>query len=287
MSRFAFVILHYIAIEDTKRCVYSILENCKENDVNIVIVDNASPDNSGKELEKIFKENENIKIIINKENLGFSAGNNVGFKYVKKYIKSDFIILCNNDTYLLDDKFYEEIEKEYRKSSFTVLGPQILLPENKIQRIPSKNIRSIYSLRKEEVALKREIFFYNVHLEKIYNILRKIKKTMISEKEDILDVNARYENVVLHGCFWIFSQEYINKYDGLNAKTFLYREEELLYHRVIKSNGKMVYNPQIKIFHNKEAATNLMNKTERRRQMFFLKNYLVATEKLLEELENE
>ena len=110
MSRFAFVILHYIAIEDTKRCVYSILENCKENDVNIVIVDNASPDNSGKELEKIFKENENIKIIINKENLGFSAGNNVGFKYVKKYIKSDFIILCNNDTYLLDDKFYEEIE---------------------------------------------------------------------------------------------------------------------------------------------------------------------------------
>ena len=36
MKMFAFVILHYYTIEDTKKCVMSILEKC--NNVDIVII---------------------------------------------------------------------------------------------------------------------------------------------------------------------------------------------------------------------------------------------------------
>ena len=136
----AFVILHYYTIEDTERCVNSILNVFDK--VNIILVDNASPNGTGSELKKMYDNNEQIHVIINKENLGFAKGNNVGFKYAKKELNSDFIILCNNDTYITDKNFYDKILKEYKESHFAVLGPKIILKDNSVNNItlglPSK-----------------------------------------------------------------------------------------------------------------------------------------------------
>ena len=151
MKRFAFVILHYYTIEDTKKCVESILEKC--NNVYIVIVDNASPNNTGKELEKLYKTNNKIKVILSKENLGFAKGNNIGFKYAKEKLNADFIIMCNNDTYLLQDDFLNLIEEEYKISKFAVLGPKILLPNNKINTVQI-NMQSLKSLKKQQKYLE-------------------------------------------------------------------------------------------------------------------------------------
>jgi len=32
MSKFVFIILHYSTIEETKKCINSIIEKCKNND---------------------------------------------------------------------------------------------------------------------------------------------------------------------------------------------------------------------------------------------------------------
>ena len=51
---FGYVILHYQSIEITKKCVDKLLMFSKTNP--IVIVDNCSPNGSGKQLEKnVFK----------------------------------------------------------------------------------------------------------------------------------------------------------------------------------------------------------------------------------------
>ena len=48
----AFVILHYRAIDTTRSCVRSI--RALAGDKHIVIVDNASPDGTGKQLAEEF-----------------------------------------------------------------------------------------------------------------------------------------------------------------------------------------------------------------------------------------
>ena len=48
-----FVILHYMALEETIQCVESILNNI-EGDKKVIVVDNCSPNNTGADLEKRY-----------------------------------------------------------------------------------------------------------------------------------------------------------------------------------------------------------------------------------------
>lgn len=288
-EKFTFVILHYYTIEDTKKCVESIFNYGGNKKIDVVIVDNASLNNSGVELQKMYKSRKNIHVILNKENLGFAKGNNVGFKYAKDNLNPDFIVVCNNDTYLLNEDFFKLISDEYYESNFAVLGPKILLPNHKINAV-TINLPDYNTLMKELSYVKKEyytnLFYINGLYKKIKKVIKnifiklKLKKISTAKSSPL----KRYEDIVLHGCFLIFSRKYIDKFDGLDDRTFLYREEELLALRLKNNNLKSVYNPKIEIFHNEDGATNAITKSNRKKQLFVNKNLIISTKILLEEM---
>ena len=115
-----FLILHYQAIQETISCVESILQ--LYDNISIVVIDNNSPNKSGRELEERYREYENIKIIITKGNLGFARGNNVGYEYAKSQ-GADFIIQVNNDTLFEDKNFVKTMLQLYEKEKYAVLIP--------------------------------------------------------------------------------------------------------------------------------------------------------------------
>lgn len=97
----AIILLNYNGYDETVDCVRSLL--CSTyNYYSIIIVDNNSPDRSGKKLKNLYEANSKINVLLNTENKGFSAGNNVGIKYAleKGY---DAILLINNDTVVASD----------------------------------------------------------------------------------------------------------------------------------------------------------------------------------------
>lgn len=55
INMFGYVVLHYENIEITERCIKALLENFKHSP--IVIVDNCSPNNSGKLLKQKYERN--------------------------------------------------------------------------------------------------------------------------------------------------------------------------------------------------------------------------------------
>lgn len=289
MKKYVFVILHYYTIEDTKKCIESIKEKSNNKNIEIVVVDNASPNNTGKELYNLYRQNDKIHVIINKENLGFARGNNVGFKYAKENLNADFIIMCNNDTYLLKDDFFTLIQEEYERSNFAVLGPKILLPNNKVNPIIQK-LPDMKQLNKQLFMTRLEYITNLLYLNKLYKWLKKILKNILialklKSKSKVKDnENIRYENIVLHGSFYIFSKKYIEKFEGLDDRTFLYREEELLALRLKNNNLKSVYNPEIEIFHNEDGATNAITKSDRKKKIFICKNQIKSTKILIEEM---
>ncbi len=288
--KYTFVILHYYTIEDTNKCVKSIFEKCKNKNVDVVIVDNASPNGTGIELEKTYKSNDSVHILLNEKNLGFAKGNNVGFKYAKEKLNSDFIIMCNNDTYLIQDNFIELIEEEYSNSKFAVLGPKILLPNNKINPIIEK-VPDIKNVKKQFIDIKLNLITNYIYINKLYKYIKKIlKEILISLKlkkkiKVYSDVNLRKKDIVLHGSFLIFSKIYIENFDGLDDRTFLYREEEILAIRLKNNNLSSIYNPKIEIFHNEDSATNAVTKNNRKKEIFVWKNQMESTKILLEEME--
>lgn len=274
MSKIAFVILHYCVVEETIECVESIQQRIDVDDYDIIIVDNCSPDGSGEILKEKYNNQKSITVLSNSENLGFAKGCNVGYSYAKKEKESEFIVLLNNDTLLLQDDFYNTTCEEYKISNFAVLGPDIKTPDG-INVNPVRNAIS----NKKELA----IFVLKTRMNLILNyfrvetFLKEMKKRFCSKNNNALDIaiiNQRALNVQLHGCCLVFSPVYINKFEGLDDRTFLYMEEEILFNNVRKLGLTTVYNPKLKIYHKEDAATNsIMQKTYLKRR-FIYKNVL-------------
>ena len=97
--RIGFVVLHYNVVAETEQCVESILKRIDSSDFEIVVVDNASPNKSGPQIQSLFANREHVSVILNEENLGFARGNNVGFRFLKNEKKCDFIVMLNKYNY--------------------------------------------------------------------------------------------------------------------------------------------------------------------------------------------
>lgn len=290
---FSFVILHYIAMEETIKCVNSIINNYGEYNINIIIVDNYSNNGSIEKLMDMYKKNDAIHFILSSRNLGFANGNNLGFLYAKTNFHPHYIIMANNDTEFLQSNFLEMIDIEYANSGFAVLGPRILLRNNSVNKVrlelPPKSI-----LKKELINIRLDYYTNLFFINSLYYAIRRLLKSLlvlfrikriIIDSVNNVDPNIRYENAILHGSVLIFSRKYINKYDGLDDRTFLYREEELLALRLKKSKLKSVYNPSLIVRHNEDISTNSITKTRRRKRLFVDKHLINSTKILLLELE--
>ncbi|MCW4009512.1 MAG: glycosyltransferase family 2 protein [Candidatus Bathyarchaeota archaeon] len=87
------IILNFNGQNYLYNCISSVLESNYSN-FEVILVDNASTDQSVALLENAFGKNQRLKIVRNSENLGFSAGNNVGFRFAS----GDYVVFLNNDT---------------------------------------------------------------------------------------------------------------------------------------------------------------------------------------------
>jgi len=293
MHRFVFVILHYKAIQDTLECIESVLNNSASDDYSIVVVDNGSNDGTGNEIKKRYIDNEKVSVLISEENLGFAKGNNLGCNYAKEHFDPDFLIVINNDTIIEQTDFLSRISEEYNRSSFDVLGPDIIARDNKHQN-------PCYLIPLEIGALKRKIFllriYYFLTYIHLFRILRYLKKKMIkdsgknslNESNGSLSHKERIQDVPLHGSALIFSRKYMKQFDYIfYGDTFLYAEEDFLNYRRIKYNLMFVYNPQLKIYHKEDASTDFILDSSRSKRLFIFKHSSDSQSKLLKKLKSE
>ncbi|MCL5457522.1 glycosyltransferase family 2 protein [Loigolactobacillus coryniformis] len=271
--KYTFVILNYLSTEDTIECVSSLL-NCFSNDISVVIVDNASYNNAKILLTNKFSKYKNVKIIINKNNLGFAKGNNVGIKYSLKQFDPNFIICLNNDTIITQTSFLKKIDTEYRQSSFWLLGPLIYTADGRYTSNPLHS--AITSINKWDAAMHRkrkELFYTKWHLDYLQKIWQIIKmKSSNYFHETCLDSLTRQEGIPLHGSCIIFSREFFKHLNGFNPHTFLYQEENILFNEVIIHGGKVVYNPELNIFHKEDASLKSVKLGKRNKKIFMIQN---------------
>lgn len=97
------VLLNWNGYDHTSACLKS-LADVSWPQLKILVVDNASTDDSPVQLQQTFPD---VEIILNRENLGFAAGCNVGIKHALG-AGTDYILLLNNDT-LVDPGFLEPL----------------------------------------------------------------------------------------------------------------------------------------------------------------------------------
>lgn len=87
------IILNWNELDDTIKCLETLKKSSYTN-YDVIVVDNGSKGNDSDIIEKKYEGY--AKVIRNKENLGYTGGNNIGIDYALKG-GPDYVFLLNND----------------------------------------------------------------------------------------------------------------------------------------------------------------------------------------------
>ncbi len=212
------VLLNWNGYKDTIECVKT-LSKVKYKNFKILIVDNASANESVKVLKKELPQ---IKLLVNKENLGFSGGCNVGIKYALKD-KADYVLLLNNDT-LVDKNFLTELIK--------------------------------VSESDKNIGIVSPFIFYADSPKKIWsaglNFRYKNAWPFIDENRETLDkgqFKKPLKNEYLTGCSMLIKKDVFNKIGYFKDEYFLYLEDMDFSVRATRCNLTLYSVPSSKIWH--------------------------------------
>lgn len=264
-----FVLLHYKNHLDTIECINSIL---KLNFLkSIVVVDNASKDCSIDIVKDNFKESNNLFFIENERNLGFAEGNNIGYKFAREKLNSDYIIVGNNDLIFDQADFIQQINKIYQTNKVELIGPDIeSLQDHGHQNPMTGTSRKLLKINAE---LMRYIFLLLLSKCHLYDALKRRKNSVISLPKELQQTVQR--NVVLHGSIIIFTPSYVqNESKAFRPGTFLYMEEDILYLYAQSKRYTTLYEPTLHVYHKEDSSTNKAFGNNKKKREFVFENMI-------------
>ncbi len=126
------IVLNYNGAATLNDCLASIFQSSWAPGMlvrlQVVVVDNASTDNSFADARQRFGVVEYIK---NSANIGFAAGNNVGIRFALER-DADYVILVNHDARLHKETIARLINAGMAQKQPSILCPQILTPSGAV-----------------------------------------------------------------------------------------------------------------------------------------------------------
>lgn len=280
------VILHYNDFAMTQ----AYIENLKKQDWHnishhFLIVDNASPDGSGKQLEMFYANDSDTTVLLSEKNLGFAKGNNLGIQFAASRFRSNIIVVSNNDIVIEDLTFMQRLSAAYLQEKFDILGPDIFSTRKNIHQSP---LRSRYLSETELLdkvgGIDRTLWKLKIIDKlKVYDLISSIKKLAGKTHRDVPNYDVPQEGVVLHCAFFVLSEGYLKAYpDGLYPGTFLYMEEDILNYRVKKQKLKALYDPSLSVLHLDGASTLKSRGNRCKKYIFELEQTKLSCQSMLD-----
>ena len=222
------VIVPVYKVENTlKRCVDSIL-NQTYTDFELILVDDGSPDNSGKMCEA-FAENDSRIKVIHKENGGLSSARNAGLDIAQ----GEYVCFVDSDDYVAENYLallHSAAERE--QADLVIGGYEMVYPDGTCEKEfqPSK----LYEGKEAAYALCRELDtgVYVVAWNKLY-------RKKLWEKERY-PVGRVYEDMSMaHRILWLSKRtviiEDIIYYYVQNPLGITHNKDEKVYLDLLKA----------------------------------------------------
>lgn len=255
-----FVMLHYLVEEETRACADSILANVA-GEKEIVIVDNASPNDSYQKLCAYYAGVPSVHLLRNETNAGYAAGINLGYRYAREKADCEFIVCMNNDMEIIQKDFSEKIRKAWEETGFAVLGPDIWSTSAHRHQNPEKTrIRTVEDVE-EQIREVRRVQSRRWLLKlkgaaRRHPLIRELYYRRRGQEEQT-GRTERVPGAMLHGSCLVFSGSFIQSRDyALNPGTEFYCEAQILDYECWRDGMLTLYDPGVQIRHHEDAATD-------------------------------
>jgi len=224
------IILNYNVRYFLEQCVLSVQKALENIDGEIIVIDNDSSDDSCAMMKELFP---NIKLIENKENLGFPRGNNIGVAQAS----GEFICILNPDTVVAEDTFVKTLDTKNWQPNTGIVGCKLIdgtgkfLPESK-RGIPTP-----------WVAFTKIFGLY-----KVSNLFGKYYAQHLTENQ-----SGKVE--ILVGAFMVMKRELYNEIGGFDESCFMYSDDIDLSYMALQKGKSNYYFHETTVVHYKGEST--------------------------------
>jgi len=227
------IIVNYNVEYFLDQCLSSVNKALENIHGEVFVIDNNSIDGSN---DMVREKYPNVKLIANKNNVGFSTANNQGIKLAT----GDYILLLNPDTVVEHDTFEKVVSFMDKHEDAGALGVKMLdgsgnfLPESK-RGLPTPST-AFYKMFGFSSLFPKSKRFAQYHLGHLDN--DKIHKVEI-----------------LPGAFMLLRKTTLDKVGLLDESFFMYGEDIDLSYRIILGGYSNYYYPETRIIHYKGEST--------------------------------
>ncbi len=274
MVDLSIIIVNYNTCNLLRDCLISVYHSQGDFTYQVIVVDNASPDDSVCMVQAEFPQAE---LLVNDINGGFAWANNRGLRHAgfaadgtPTDVAPRYALLLNPDTVLPPTALADMVAFFDSRPKIGAAGPKLVLPNGTL-----------------DLACRRsfptpEISFYRMMgLSKLFPHSRwfgRYNMTFVNPDE-LLEVDS------VVGAFMMVRREAIAQAGLLDESYFMYGED-LDWAYQIKANGwKIYYNPSVVVTHVKRAASRHSHKAQiefyRAMDIFYRKYYAANTPLLL------
>lgn len=205
-------------------CLKSVEAAISTIDAEIIVVDNNSKDESCEMVKQLFPE---VILIENKENLGFSKGNNKGVVIAK----GEYICILNPDTVVAEDSFTSLLSFARKQANLGIIG--IKLIDGIGQFLPES---------------KRNIPTVKVAVNKIFGNSKKYYANHLNQDE-----TGKVD--ILVGAFMFMKSNVYKQVNGFDEDYYLYGEDIDLSYRVLTAGYNNYYFAETTSIHYKGEST--------------------------------
>ena len=252
------IILNYNVRYFLEQCVLSVQNALESIDGEIIVIDNNSQDDSCDMMRQRFP---NLRLIRNKENLGFPKGNNIGVAHAQ----GEYVCILNPDTVVAEDTFTKVLQFAKKQSDLGIVGVKLIdgtgnfLPESK-RGVPTPFVAFTKVTGLYKIFPKSRIFgqYYAQHL----------------------DENENGEVEILVGAFMFMKRDLYQQVSGFDEDCFMYSDDIDLSYRVLKEGKSNYYFHETTVIHYKGESTikdGIYVKRFQEAMQFFYKKHFKAS----------
>ncbi|WP_294593304.1 glycosyltransferase [uncultured Bacteroides sp.] len=243
-----FLILNFKTYKDTIQLTHELLDN-NLGERKIVLVDNASPNESFNVLSSEFGNDSRVDVISSGDNGGYAKGNNFGLHYIKKY-SPEYVCIINNDVHFSIDTI-EKLETQYKKiKDIGFLSPlQFLINE-------------------EHPLVFADLCRIPTFMDDILTIAN-----LNFSPQHKYQSNCEYQNLqevqILPGAFLFINYALFERLGFFEDRTFLFCEERFTAKKVKDAGLRSFLMLDERYIHAHSVTINSETSTERQQRLLF------------------
>jgi len=227
------VIVNYNVKYFLEQCLISVQRACRELEAEVFVVDNDSMDGSVEMVQQRFPW---VRLIANRENVGFSRANNQAMREAQ----GEYVLLLNPDTVVEEDTFSKCID--FMDANPGAGGLGVLMVDGKGNFLPES---------------KRGLPTPIVAFYKIFGLSALFPKSRTFGRYHLgfLDKDQTHSVDVLAGAYMWMRKSVLDNIGLLDETFFMYGEDIDLSWRIKQGGFENYYFPETRIIHYKGEST--------------------------------